>query len=228
MDDTEPTDNLLIIQCDSGHLYGDLVACARYRIDDEREKAHLQRKPNHGVTHVLFIIHLPRREMGGNRESSSFVGFQGGSWISAHVDNIRAPSEEDLTLQEALSAPINELFYNMPFVVKSGSDESKKVKVKNTVSEDDEPEKEKEDMELEDLEELSGIKTEDVVPVNDDEEIKMTSVHEDLPEEVTFQQILQLQLYSSFFPAGCIYGGTIRQTSPPVLQVVLLYTSSCC
>ena len=194
MDDTEPTDNLLIIQCDSGHLYGDLVACARYRIDDEREKAHLQRKPNHGVTHVLFIIHLPRREMGGNREGSSFVGFQGGSWISAHVDDIRAPSEEDLTLQEALSAPINELFYNMPFVVKSGPDASKKVKVETIASEDDEPEKEQDDMEVEDLEELSGMETEHVVPVNDDEEIEMTSVHEDISEEVTFQQILQLQL----------------------------------
>ena len=32
-------DSLLIIQCDSGHLYSDLIACARYRVDDEREKS---------------------------------------------------------------------------------------------------------------------------------------------------------------------------------------------
>ena len=43
------------------------------------------------------------------------MGFQGGTWISAHIDDIRAPAEAALTLDEALSAPISELFYNMPF-----------------------------------------------------------------------------------------------------------------
>ena len=111
----DPRDKLLIIQCDSGHLYGDLIACARYRVDDEREKARLQRRPGQGTTHVLFIIHLPRRGVDKDKESSSFVGFQGGAWISAHIDDIRAPAEAALTLDEALSAPISELFYNMPF-----------------------------------------------------------------------------------------------------------------
>ena len=111
----DPRDKLLIIQCDSGHLYGDLIACARYRVDDEREKARLQRRPGQGTTHVLFIIHLPRRGVDKDKESSSFVGFQGGTWISAHIDDIRAPAEAALTLDEALSAPISELFYNMPF-----------------------------------------------------------------------------------------------------------------
>ena len=125
-------DNLLIIQCDSGHLYGDLVACARYRIDDEREKALLQKekdvekekalrkkekalrekKVTEGITHVLFIIHLPRR----GKTSFSFVGFQGGSWISAHIDDIHVQSEAALTLDDALNATISELFYNMPFL----------------------------------------------------------------------------------------------------------------
>ena len=108
-------DKLLIVQCDSGHLYGDLIACARYRVDDEREKANLQRRPGQGTTHVLFIIHLPRRGVDKDKESSSFVGFQGGAWISAHIDDIRAPTEAALTLDEALSAPISELFYNIPF-----------------------------------------------------------------------------------------------------------------
>ena len=108
-------DKLLIVQCDSGHLYGDLIACARYRVDDEREKANLQRRLEQGTTHVLFIIHLPRRGVDKDKESSSFVGFQGGAWISAHIDDIHAPTEAALTLDEALSAPISELFYNIPF-----------------------------------------------------------------------------------------------------------------
>ena len=109
----------MIIQCDSGHLYGDLVACARYRIEDEKEKA-LRKKGKSlrekkvvtGTTHVLFIIHLPRR--GGSR-GFSFVGFQGGSWISAHIDDIHVQSEAALTL-DALNVTISELFYNMPFL----------------------------------------------------------------------------------------------------------------
>ena len=109
-------DKLLIVQCDSGHLYGDLIACARYRVDDEREKANLQRRLEQGTTHVLFIIHLPRRGVDKDKESSSFVGFQGGAWISAYIDDIHTPTEAALTLDEALSAPISELFYNIPFV----------------------------------------------------------------------------------------------------------------
>ena len=114
-DDTHPTDKLLIIQCDSGHLYGDLIACARYRVDDERERALLHKRSHHGATHVLFIVNLPRRESDTSRRGSKMVGFQGGVWISAHIDDIRQPCKEKLTLEEARSAPIHELFYNMKF-----------------------------------------------------------------------------------------------------------------
>ena len=74
---------LVIIQCDSGHLNGDLIACARYRIYD------LNARIDEGlITHVLFIIHLPQQVA-----SSSFVGFQGDPWISAHIDDLRPPSD---------------------------------------------------------------------------------------------------------------------------------------
>ena len=118
-------DSLLIIQCDSGHLYGDLIACARYRVDDVREKASYYLSRNCGSTHVLFIIHLPRRGgLGGDSNrgvGSSFVGFQGGRWLSAHIDDLRAPSEAGLSLEDTLTAPISTLFYNMDFV--SGAQE---------------------------------------------------------------------------------------------------------
>ena len=90
-------------------MYSDLLACARYRIDDEREKKRL--RTSSGRTHVLFIINLPRQTNSG----SSFVGFQGGSWISAHIDDIRAPSESALTLNDAHSVPISALFYSGGF-----------------------------------------------------------------------------------------------------------------
>ena len=106
-------ESLLIIQCDSGHLYGDLLACARYRIDDEREKSKLRHTKGNGSTHVLFLIHLPRQI---DNASSSFVGFQGGSWISAHIDDIRPPLQSDFTLDDAQGASISQLFYNGLFV----------------------------------------------------------------------------------------------------------------
>ena len=112
-------DCLLIIQCDSGHLYGDLLACARYRIDDERAK--IKWRKGQGLTHVLFVIHLPRQ---AETHKTSFVGFQGGSWISAHIDDIRAPPESALTLDDALSSPISQLFYSKTFESAAGSEES--------------------------------------------------------------------------------------------------------
>ena len=107
---------LLIIQSDSGHIYGDLIACARYRIDDEREKFfRLKEKTKQvGVTHVLFIIHLPRHVRKATR-TVSFVGFQGGSWISSHIDDIHTTSESGITLNDAISASISQLFYNKTF-----------------------------------------------------------------------------------------------------------------
>ena len=111
-------DCLLIIQCDSGHLYGDLLACARYRIDDERAK--IRWREGQGSTHVLFVIHLPRQ---AETHKTSFVGFQGGSWISAHIDDIRAPPESALTLDDALSSPISQLFYSKTFESAAGSEE---------------------------------------------------------------------------------------------------------
>ena len=110
-------ESLLIIQCDSGHLYGDLIACARYRVDDERGRSSHQWTCDRGRTHVLFIVHLPRGGEGdGGRASNvrlgSFVGFQGGDWLSAHIDDLRMPSEAVLSLDDALHTSISDLFYS--------------------------------------------------------------------------------------------------------------------
>ncbi len=101
--------HLLIIQCDSGHVDGDLIACARYRIYDERAKSKIQNSIHgkEGNTHVLFIIHLPRQAT-----TSSFVGYQGDPWISTHIDDIRSPTEATLTLYQAMDASISDLFFS--------------------------------------------------------------------------------------------------------------------
>ena len=89
-----------MIQCDSGHINGDLIACARYRIYDLRAKADEDQ-----TTHVLFIIHLPRQI------SSSLVGFQGEPWISAHIDDLKPTGEDVVELQDVINgACISDLF----------------------------------------------------------------------------------------------------------------------
>ena len=98
---------LLIIQCDSGHINGDLIACARYRIYDMRAKALLNRSTCSVMTHVVFIIHLPVHVA-----HSTFVGFQGAPWISCHIDRLRRSDKNAFTLEVAQEASVSQLFYS--------------------------------------------------------------------------------------------------------------------
>ena len=95
-------DRLLIIQCESGHKYIDLIACARYRVLDERTQA-LTTEPRN-ITHVIFIISLPRR-----RGGTKFVGFQGGVWECYHMDCLMPPKDALMTIQNALDTSINDI-----------------------------------------------------------------------------------------------------------------------
>ena len=96
-----PEKHLVIIQCDSGHLNGDLIACARYRIYDFRAKADKDQ-----ITHVLLIIHLPHQVI-----NSSFVSFQGSPWVSYHIDDLRPPTDKTVAASEAIKFTISELFF---------------------------------------------------------------------------------------------------------------------
>ena len=97
---------LLIVQCDSGHINGNLIACARYRIYDMRAKALLNTSQFSHTTHVLFIVHLPVQAT-----HSSFVGLQGDPWVSCHIDDLRPSDPGAIRLEEAQGVPISELFY---------------------------------------------------------------------------------------------------------------------
>jgi hypothetical protein len=89
---------LVIIQCDSGHANGDLIACARNRIYDVRSDKERD-------THVVFVIHLSHQAA-----NSSFVGFQGDPWISVHIDDLRPTSDSTIMPYEAMDTAISHLF----------------------------------------------------------------------------------------------------------------------
>ena len=61
---------LLVLQCDSGDMHSDLVACARYNVINEHSQTTLSDDNSSGIVHVLFIVQLPRIAGG------CFVGFQ--------------------------------------------------------------------------------------------------------------------------------------------------------
>ncbi len=116
----------MIIQCDSGHLNSDLIACARYRVCDEAIRGNKKNIIHDGrdsgddnsgdsknnsrvtsipITHVLFIIRLPQQEV-----KSQFVGFQGDPWISVHIGDLRPTSEATVIPEQAVNTFISELF----------------------------------------------------------------------------------------------------------------------
>ena len=108
-------------------MSGDLIACARYLLLEERHNSIQRNKrdssqpvllPQQPCTHVLFIIHLPKREFG-----SSFVGFQGDPWMCTHIDNLLPPEDAShtLQLQDVLGHPLSELFYHSVDEVKNDS-----------------------------------------------------------------------------------------------------------
>ncbi|XP_060586347.1 E3 ubiquitin-protein ligase rnf213-alpha-like [Ruditapes philippinarum] len=69
--------SLMVIQCDSGDVNANLIACARYCVMDEYEK---MRDDLQAPVHVVFIVQLPR--------GASFSGFQCGVWQSVHIDDL--------------------------------------------------------------------------------------------------------------------------------------------
>ena len=105
MRDESASSCLVIIQCDSGHINDDLIACTRYRIYDMRVKA-LHNKSKCHITHVVFIVHLPV-----HISQSTFVGFQGDPWISCHIDQLRPSGENDITLEVAQRMRVSQIFY---------------------------------------------------------------------------------------------------------------------
>ncbi len=110
----------MIVQCDSGHLNSDLIACARYRVCDEaiRAKAKNRIQSRDDITHILFVICLPQQEV-----NSQFVGFQGDPWISVHIDDLRPTSAATVIPELALNSSISQLFIGQLNTIYSGHDD---------------------------------------------------------------------------------------------------------
>ena len=112
---------MLIIQCDSRYTNSDLIACARYRVYDERA-----RNEKKGKIHVAFVICLPRHNTTTAQNlfpSVATIGYLGDPWISAHVDDLRPSTDEtSVTPHTALGFSISELFMGKRFNAKNESE----------------------------------------------------------------------------------------------------------
>ena len=118
---------ILIIQCYCGHLHSNLIACARHKVIDEivvpqssgkgdksseakseSNSKNKDKSKTKSTVHVVFIVQLPRKAGGTN-----FVGFQGGDWLSVHLDDLRPLKENEFSFQSVIQYSISEIFNNM-------------------------------------------------------------------------------------------------------------------
>ncbi|KAJ7339384.1 hypothetical protein OS493_005779 [Desmophyllum pertusum] len=98
---------ILLVQCDSGDDNFNLIAGARHILLEERTNApEMLNIPSIEPVHIVLIIQLPRIA-GGRR---NFVGFQGGKWLSTHIDELRPPDRHTPSIEQLIDRPISELF----------------------------------------------------------------------------------------------------------------------
>ncbi|XP_052808680.1 E3 ubiquitin-protein ligase rnf213-alpha-like isoform X1 [Mya arenaria] len=97
-------ESLMLIQCDSGDVNSNLIACARYIVMDEYEKA---REDLRAPVHAIFIVQLPRKAGG------CFTGFQCGRWHSAHIDDLCPESTQMPDIQDLQGKTVSSIFHNV-------------------------------------------------------------------------------------------------------------------
>ncbi|XP_068694646.1 E3 ubiquitin-protein ligase rnf213-alpha-like isoform X2 [Montipora foliosa] len=103
-------EGLLIVQCDAGDVSGNLIPCARHLLVEQRTIAVedfaniLGYDPS--SVHIVMIVQLPR-VVGG---CQTFAGFQGGRWISVHIDELRPPTGQIPAIEFMVDRSVSELF----------------------------------------------------------------------------------------------------------------------
>ncbi|PFX19443.1 E3 ubiquitin-protein ligase RNF213 [Stylophora pistillata] len=98
---------ILLVQCDSGDENFNLIAGARHILLEERTNAsEMLNLCSVEAVHIVLIIQLPRIA-GGCR---NFVGFQGGKWMSLHIDELRPPGKHTPSIEQLIDRPISKLF----------------------------------------------------------------------------------------------------------------------
>uniref|UniRef100_A0A8C9SEG1 RING-type E3 ubiquitin transferase n=1 Tax=Scleropages formosus TaxID=113540 RepID=A0A8C9SEG1_SCLFO len=101
-------DKILIIQTefDEGSLSTNLIGSAKYSAMNEINKSR-EKERREGVF-VYFITKLPR--IGGG---TSYVGFHGGPWRSAHIDDLRKSTDIVSDIKALSGLTISQLFEEM-------------------------------------------------------------------------------------------------------------------
>ena len=100
-------EGLLLVQCDNGEANFNLIACCRYLVEDIRRRTiediiQTSVKP----IHIIFIIQLPKIAGG----CQHFVGFQGGKWQSAHIDELLESNEQLPQIEQLINRSVSDLF----------------------------------------------------------------------------------------------------------------------
>ena len=112
-----------MVQCDAGDLNSKLIACARHLLVEQRTTAEqdFQESVGHASSsfvHIVLIIQLPRL-VGG---CPTFAGFQGGRWMSVHIDELRPPTGQIPAIQFMVDQSISHLFDVAPTVTEADID----------------------------------------------------------------------------------------------------------
>ena len=98
---------ILVVQCDSGDDNFNLIAGARHILMEERKNApELLNLSTIKAVHIALVVQLPRIAGGCH----NFVGFQGGKWISTHIDELRPPERHTPSIEDLIDKPISKLF----------------------------------------------------------------------------------------------------------------------
>ncbi|CAJ1075083.1 E3 ubiquitin-protein ligase rnf213-alpha [Xyrichtys novacula] len=99
-----PSDKILIIQCDfEVSQSANLIASAKYSSINEINK--ITQEGVGSRVFVYFITRLPRMEGG-----SSYIGFHGGPWTSAHIDDLRRSKDIVGDIKALQQMTISEMF----------------------------------------------------------------------------------------------------------------------
>ena len=86
-------------------------------MEERKDAPELLNLPAIEAVHIVVVVQLPRIA-GGCR---NFVGFQGGKWMSTHIDELRAPGKHTPSIEHLVDRPISELFGTEKEAEKNGS-----------------------------------------------------------------------------------------------------------
>ena len=84
-----------------------MIACCRYLAEETRHRTiediiQTSVKP----IHIVFIIQLPKIAGG----CQHFVGFQGGKWQAAHIDELLESNEQFPQIEKLINRSVSDLF----------------------------------------------------------------------------------------------------------------------